>query len=103
MSWITSIQPGSGARSALLLLQQHEATVSPPKVSAACLWAWICLTPEQTPGQPEEPKQGPGLPINCWLADRSIQFYLYNANSQHMSSQGSSQQSGSYIPVNRNH
>ncbi|MEQ2159711.1 hypothetical protein GOODEAATRI_025879 [Goodea atripinnis] len=29
--------------------------------------------------------------------------YLYSTNSQHMSSQGSSQQSGSYIPVNRNH
>ncbi|MED6272627.1 hypothetical protein CHARACLAT_032271 [Characodon lateralis] len=33
----------------------------------------------------------------------SIQFYLYSANSQHMLSQGTSQQSGSYIPINPNH
>ncbi|MEQ2310152.1 hypothetical protein AMECASPLE_005919 [Ameca splendens] len=33
----------------------------------------------------------------------SIQFYLYSANSQHMLSQGTSQQSGTYIPINPNH
>ncbi|MEQ2309531.1 hypothetical protein AMECASPLE_039762 [Ameca splendens] len=41
-----------------------------------------------------------------WEFAQTVNFnsvYLYSTNSQHRSSQGSSQKSGSYIPINPNH
>ncbi|MED6246762.1 hypothetical protein ATANTOWER_023115 [Ataeniobius toweri] len=64
-------------------------STSPDGCQHHCL-GWWGLDPGPDPDPPPNP----------------IQFnsvYLYSANSQHMSSQGTSQQSGSYIPINPNH
>ncbi|MEQ2210407.1 hypothetical protein XENOCAPTIV_012973 [Xenoophorus captivus] len=70
--------------------------------------------PDQGPGERDNPRPDCAPQVNTSLVGwtdeerpspkfNSIQFYLYSANSQHMLSQGTSQQSGSYIPISPNY